>query len=176
MSKKQKYTLKQIKTKTTDKLFKNLEVLYELFKRNLTLYKTYKALEDQEYVEMFISMFRSPIWDVTSTNLFKSGLKSTCVPDIKSKDNVDDHFIQRIKAAKFLFEIFYENPKTTFVSFLNFLIKYGSTIALTKKEHNLVTSTAKKNKELMNYQIYESCGVEIPGLNELLQSLEIEST
>jgi hypothetical protein len=119
-------------------------------------------------------MFRSPIWDVTSAPLFKSGLKSTCVTDIKSKDNVDDHFIQRVKAAKFLFEIFYENPKTTFVSFLNFLIKYGSTIALTKEEHNLVTSTAKKNKELMNYQIYESCGIEIPGLSELLQSLEIE--
>ena len=173
MSKKQKYTLKQIKTKTTDKLFKKLEVLYELFKRNLTLYKKYKALEDQEYVEMFISMFRSPIWDVTSTNLFKSGLKSTCVTDIKP---VDDHFIQRIKAAKFLFEIFCENPKTTFVSFLNYLVKYGSTVALTKEEHTRVTHAAKKTKEVMNFQIYESCGVEIPGLNELLQSLEIEST
>jgi len=171
MLKKQKYSLKEIKTKTTDKLFKKLEVLYELFKRNLTLYKKFKALEDQEYVEMFISMFRSPIWDVTLAPLFKSGLKSTCVTDTKP---VDDHFIQRIKAAKFLFEIFCENPKTTFVSFLNFLIKYGSTVAMTKEEHTLVTNAAKKNKEAMNYQIYESCGIEIPGLSELLQSLEIE--
>ena len=44
MSKKQKYTLKEIKTKATDKLLKKLEVLYDLFKRNLTLYKKYKTL------------------------------------------------------------------------------------------------------------------------------------
>jgi hypothetical protein len=172
MSKKQKYTLQKIKSETTELQFKKLEVLYDLFKKNVSIYNQYKKLDDKDYLNFFVSTFRSPIWDISSANIFKTGLKSNKVLD-GEESLVEDHFIQRSKASRLLFENFSENPSLSFISFVNLLVKYGSTIILTKEEHSEVSKAAKKDKEAYNHELYENCNVEVVGLQELLVSLGI---
>lgn len=173
MSKKHKYSLQKIKSETTDLQFKKLEVLYDLFKKNVSIYNQYKNLEDPIHLNFLVSTFRSPIWDISSANIFKTGLKSNKVLD-GDENTVEDHFIQRAKASKLLFESFSKNPSLSFVSFVNLLIKYASTIVLTKDEHSEVTKLAKRNKDSYNWQLYENCGVEIVGLKELITSFIVE--
>lgn len=166
MSKKEKYTLEQIKQNTTNLQYKKIEVLYDLFRNNVSNYKHYKSLDDKTYLDFFTSTFRSQIFDVSSAKIFKTGFKSTKAVDVKN--TVEDHFIQRAKTSKFIFESFCEKPKLSFISFVNILISHASTVVLTKEEHNLVTLEAKKNKDKFNYELYESCNITIPQLYDFL--------
>jgi hypothetical protein len=51
--------------------------------------------------------------------------------------------------------------------FVVFLVEYGSTVAITKEEHQVVTTRAKNTTDL-NYELYEQCGIVIEGLDKMI--------
>jgi hypothetical protein len=80
---------------------------------------------------------------------------------------VHDHFIQRKHAMKILFEKLSDDNDMTLDEFIVFLVEYGSTVAITKEEHQVVTIRAKNTTDL-NYELYEQCGIVIEGLDKMI--------
>lgn len=122
-----------------------------------------KIKGDKKLLRKFCVRNRNPIWDLTNTKYFKTGLKS--LKSENSNDLVDDHFIQRSKAMFLIFEEIEKKPNITVEEFLFLLKKYCSTVQITKEEHVLVSLYAKQNPDFYNYESYLACGVKIPELN-----------
>jgi hypothetical protein len=66
-----------------------------------------------------------------------------------------------------LFEKLSEDRGMTLDEFIVFLVDYGSTVAITKEEHQVVTMRAKNTTDL-NYELYEQCGIIIEGLDKMI--------
>jgi hypothetical protein len=125
----------------------------------------YNEVRDNDILSYrFCSRNRSQLWDLTTVNYFKTGLKSQKL--IESNGNkVDDHYIQRVKSTKIIFELLRENPDLSVDEFIILVKRYVSTVLLAKDEHMKITTYVKKTDK-MNYMAYEEVGIVIPGLKE----------
>ena len=148
--------LQLIKIEETLKDFKSLLIRYREIK------------DDQVLLKLFFTRNRNPIWDITNINFFKTGLMSEQAKSAPKKDLVDDHFIQRTKAMKFIFSELDKDENMNLETFIGLLKKYCSTVKITKTEHIKITQTAKKNPEYLNYESYLLCGINVVGLSSIL--------
>lgn len=123
---------------------------------------------DDEKLKLFFTRNRNPIWDITNTKFFWTGLKSEKGKNLQNKELVDDHFIQRSKSLKFVFEEMEKNSDMDLNTFISLVKKYCSTVKLTKEEHNIVTQFAKKNPTYLNYEAYSACNIRVDGLSDFI--------
>ena len=134
-----------------------------IFKCQIDLYDSIK--NDPDDLDNFFSLNRNPLFDLTNISYFRTGLESQGVID--GGKPVHDHFIQRKYAMKILFEKLSKNKNMTLDEFVVFLLEYGSTVAITKEEHQVVTMRAKNTTDL-NYELYERCGIIIEGIDKMI--------
>jgi len=158
----------------------------QLLKISETL-KDYKALlprylevrDNFELLFEFCKRQRSTIWDL---NMFKTGLLSEAVMEAKVLNKTlpknkkikitEEHVVNRTLTAKIVFDFLVKNPSMSMDEFVEIMSKYGSTIKLTKKEHDLLP---KKTKGFHKKTIsdYEDNGIIVPGLTEHIEYLNL---
>jgi len=119
--------------------------------------------------DMFLSRNRNPLFDMTNTKFWETGLSSNGAKYTIGK-KVKDHYIPRKLAMGFIMDALVLNPNMSVDDFIVLCKKYASTVNLTQEEHNLVTSMAK-NTGKPNYEFYSSCGIIIEGLDELIVNI-----
>ena len=119
--------------------------------------------------DMFLSRNRNPLFDMTNTKFWETGLSSNGSKFYGVK-KVKDHYIPRKLAMGYIMDELVLNPNMSVDDFIVLCKKYASTITLTEEEHKLVTSTAK-NTGRPNYEFYSSCGIIIEGLDELIVNI-----
>lgn len=151
------------KVRLNKKQIKKIELTLNIFKSQVNLYNSIK--NDTELSDIFFSLNRNPLFDLTDISYFRTGLSSEGVKN--GGKIVHDHYIQRKKAMKILFDTLSENKNMKLEEFVTFLCKYGSTVAITKEEHQIVTMKAK-NTNVLNYELYEQCGIIIEGLDQII--------
>ena len=144
----------------------NIEETLEDFKVLLIRYRSIKNSETK--LKQFFVRNRNPIWDITNCKYFKTGLMSESAKNIPLTQLVDDHYIQRSKAMKFIFSELDKDEDMSIDKFILMLKKYCSTVKLSKDEHSKVTVVAKKNPTYLNYESYLACGIQIEGLSDLM--------
>jgi hypothetical protein len=144
----------------------NIEETLEDFKTLLSRYRKLKG--DELKLRQFFVRNRNPIWDVTNCKFFKTGLMSESSKNIPLTQLVDDHYIQRSRAMKFIFSELDKDENMTIEKFILLLKKYCSTVKLTKDEHIKVTTVAKQNPSYLNYESYLACKIQIDGLSDLM--------
>ena len=146
-----------------DAQIKKIDMTLKIFKSQIDLYESIKI--DPTDLDNFFSLNRNPLFDLTNISYFRTGLESESVTN--GGKPVHDHFIQRKYAMKILFEKLSEDKDMTLDEFIVFLVDYGSTVAITKEEHQVVTMRAKNTTDL-NYELYEQCGIIIEGLDKMI--------
>ena len=140
-----------------------INLTLDIFKCQIGLYDSIK--NNPNKLDAFFSLNRNPLFDLTGISYFRTGLESDGV--IAGGKPVHDHFIQRKQAMKILFDKLSKNKDMTLDDFIVFLVEYGSTVAITKEEHQVVTMRAKNTTKL-NYELYEQCGIVIEGLDKMI--------
>ena len=155
-----------MRTTLNDNQLSNIEETLEDFKVLLERYRSVKNSETK--LKQFFVRNRNPIWDITNCKYFKTGLISESAKNIPITQLVDDHYIQRSKAMKFIFSELDKDEDMSIDKFIVILKKYCSTVKLSKDEHSKVTVVAKKNPTYLNYESYLSCGILIEGLSDLM--------
>jgi hypothetical protein len=149
---------------------KQLIRVEETLKDFICLIPRYREVKDnEELYDMFLSRNRNPLFDLTNTKFWDTGLVSDNAK-IKGVKTVKDHYIQRKIAMGIIMEKLSENPNMTADDFVILCKKYASTITITNEEHTKVTSMAK-NKGVPNYELYETCNITIGGLKDLISNL-----
>lgn len=143
-----------------------IEETLEDFKVLLRRYRSIK--NDETKLRQFFVRNRNPIWDITNCKYFKTGLLSEEAKNTSLIDLVDDHYIQRSKAMKFIFSELDKDEDMGINRFIELLKKYCSTVKLSKDEHSKVTVVAKKNPTYLNYESYLACKIQIDGLSDLM--------
>jgi hypothetical protein len=146
----------------------NIEETLEDFKALLPRYRSLKDYETKS--KQFFVRNRNPIWDITNCKYFKTGLMSEDAKDLPLTQLVDDHYIQRSKAMRFIFSELDRDENMTMEKFISLLKKYCSTVKLSKEEHSKVTVVAKQNPTYLNYESYLACKIQINGLSDLMLS------
>lgn len=146
-----------------------LEKIKETLEDFKVLLKRYREVKtDESKLRIFLVRNRNPVWDISQAKFFETGLVSDSLKNQKLTDAVDDHYIQRSRAMKFIFSEIEKNENMNVTEFIHCLKKYCSTVKLTKEEHQKVTKFAKNNPSYLNYEIYLVCGIEVKGLSELI--------
>jgi len=158
------------------KNYEKLFVLYYDFQDKRPRYEANR--ENAEVIGILNGFNRSPLFDVTTTKFFKTGLRSNEAKKLKDrgytfkdKKFTYEHPINRTLAAKFIMEELCENPRMSIVEFCYLVRKYCSVVVLTKVEHNLVTKRIKEHEGKLSIQLYKENGIEIPGLYECVNKL-----
>ena len=130
----------------------------------------YREVHGNEMLmDMFLSRNRNPIFDLSNIKMFKTGLQSNgSLSETNKKLKTEDHYIQRKKGMKHIFDYMMARPNIGYDEFVGLLIKYISTVTLTKEEHRRVTALAKKNKDKYNFELYSLCGIVVEGLNDII--------
>lgn len=146
----------------------NIEETLEDFKVLLTRFRSIKG--DENKLKQFFVRNRNPIWDITNCKFFKTGLMSESAKNKELSELVDDHFIQRSKAMRFIFFELDRDENMEVDKFIQILKKYCSTVKLSKDEHSKVTVVAKQNPTYLNYESYLACKIQIDGLSDLMLS------
>ena len=146
-----------------DSQIKKIDMTLNIFKSQIDLYESIKS--DPTDLDNFFSLNRNPLFDLTNISYFRTGLESESVTN--GGKPVHDHFIQRKRAMKILFVKLSEDRGMTLDEVIVFLVDYGSTVAITKEEHQVVTMRAKNTTDL-NYELYEQCGIIIEGLDKMI--------
>ena len=118
---------------------------------------------------MFLSRNRNPLFDMTGTKFWETGLSSNGVKSGGGK-KVKDHYIPRKLAMGFIMDELVSNPNMSVDNFIILCKKYASTVTLTEEEHSLVTLKAK-NTGRPNYEFYEYCGIIVEGLENLITDI-----
>jgi hypothetical protein len=144
----------------------NIQETLEDFKVLLSRYRKIKT--DGTKIKQFFVRNRNPIWDITNCKFFKTGLMSDNSKHVSTTQLVDDHYIQRSKAMKFIFSELDKDEDMGLDKFIPLLKKYCSTVKLTKDEHINVTKFAKQNPIYLNYETYLACNIQIDGLSDLM--------
>jgi len=152
-----------MKVRLSESQITKINLTLDIFKCQIELYNSIKT--DPNKLDAFFSLNRNPLFDLTGISYFRTGLESDGV--IAGGKPVHDHFIQRKQAMKILFDKLSKNKDMTLDEFIVFLVEYGSTVAITKEEHQVVTTRAKNTTKL-NYELYEQCGIVIEGLNKMI--------
>lgn len=151
--------------KLTDKQKLKIDMTLEMFKLLLPMYISVKG--DVDRFNFFCGSLRSQIYDIS---FFKTGLISEAAKN-KSIKRVDEHLFNRTLSCKIIFEKLEKNPNMNVEEFISLLVKYCSTIKLTKIEHDkLTTNTGGMYKK--TYSDYINCGILMEGLEEYINSLE----
>jgi len=157
-----------MKAKINQNQLSNIEETLEDFK---TLLPRYRSLKDDKIKsKQFFVRNRNPIWDITNCKFFKTGLMSEDAKDLPLTQLVDDHYIQRSKAMRFIFSELDRDENMSVEKFISILKKYCSTVKLSKEEHSKVTVVAKQNPTYLNYESYLACKIQINGLSDLMLS------
>ena len=152
-----RFTIQQ-KIEETLKDFKVLSVRYM------------EVMDNKEMLDLFLSRNRNPIFDLSTNKMFRTGLMSNEVIKMGTKTikgKVDDHFIQRKMAMKYIFDYIVSHPDIGYDEFESLLIKYTSTVRLTREEHDRVTKLAK-GTDKFNFDLYEQCGIIVEGLSHFI--------
>jgi hypothetical protein len=144
----------------------NIEETLEDFKVLLARYRSVKDCEVKS--KQFFVRNRNPIWDITNCKFFKTGLISQSAKNVPLTQLVDDHYIQRSKAMRFIFSELDKDENMEVSKFIQILKKYCSTVKLSKDEHSKVTVVAKRNPTYLNYESYLACKIQIDGLSDLM--------
>jgi hypothetical protein len=144
----------------------NIEETLEDFKVLLTRYRSIKGNETK--LKKFYVRNRNPIWDVTNCKYFKTGLMSEDAKNTPLTKQVDDHYIQRSKAMRFIFSELDKDEDMSVDRFIELLKKYCSTVVLSKDEHSMVTVIGNKNPTYLNYESYLACKIQVDGLSDLM--------
>jgi len=155
-----------MKTKLNDNQLSNIKETLEDFKVLLYRYRSIK--DDDAKLRQFFVRNRNPIWDITNCKFFKTGLMSESAKNLPLTQLVDDHYIQRSKAMKFIFFELDNDENMSLDKFIVLLKKYCSTVKLSKDEHSRVTVVTKKNPTYLNYESYLSCNIHVDGLSDLI--------
>jgi len=142
----------------------------ETLKDFLCLIPRYLEVKDNpKLYDMFLSRNRNPLFDMTGTKFWETGLLSEGAKNTNGK-KVKDHYIPRKIAMGFIMDELVNNPKMSVNDFIILCKKYASTVKLTEEEHNLVTLKAK-NTGRPNYEFYSSCGIFIEGIDNLITNI-----
>ena len=157
-----------MRTTLNNNQLSNIKETLEDFKVLLARYRSVKDSETK--LRQFFVRNRNPIWDVTNCKYFKTGLMSESAKNIPLTQLVDDHYIQRSKAMKFIFSELDKDEDMGVDKFIALLKRYCSTVKLSKDEHRKVTVVAKKNPTYLNYESYLACKIKIDGLSNLMLS------
>jgi hypothetical protein len=164
------------KLEMAQKNYEKLFVLYYDFQDKRPRYEANR--ENAEVIGILNGFNRSPLFDVTTTKFFKTGLRSNEAQKLWDEglrfgDRVFtyEHPINRTLAAKFIMEELCENPRMSIVEFCYLVREYCSVVVLTKVEHNLVTKRIKEHEGKLSIQLYKENGIEIPGLYECVNKL-----
>ena len=152
-----------MKVRLSESQITKINLTLDIFKCQIELYNSIKT--DPNKLDAFFSLNRNPLFDLTGISYFRTGLESDGV--IAGGKPVHDHFIQRKQAMKILFDKLSKNKDMTLDDFIVFLVEYGSTVAITKEEHQVVTMRAKNTTNL-NYELYEQSGIVIEGLDKMI--------
>jgi hypothetical protein len=159
----------------SEKLMKKISMSLELYKSSLSLYKRYKDTPELE--KMFRSLSRNPLFDVTGTMYFQTGAYSNSAWRQRKDRSLltKDHFFQRTKALKELFETLMENPNMSTEEYIEFLRSCCSTVFLTKIQHAEVNLVAKQRPTWTNHKIYNFLGIKFHNnaLNEFIKTNKI---
>ncbi len=115
---------------------------------------------------MFLSRNRNPLFDMTGTKFWETGLSSNGAKSTNGK-KVKDHFIPRKLAMGYIMDALVSNPNMSVDVFIVLCKRYASTVTLTEEEHNLVTVRAK-NSGRPNHEFYSSCGIIVEGIDFIL--------
>ena len=134
------------------------------FKCLLVRYREVKG--DELLLKEFCSRNRNPLFDITTINYFRTGLRSKGLFE-NGGEFTHEHFIPRVKSVEIIFGELDKNPDMDVETFINLIKKYVSTILLTKDEHKRITLLTK-GTGVMNYVMYEQAGIEVPGLEEYI--------
>ena len=132
------------------------------FKCLLIRYREVK--NDELLLKEFCSRNRNPLFDITTINYFRTGLKSKGLIE-NGGEFTHEHFIPRVKSVEIIFGELDRNPDMNVETFIYLIKKYSSTILLTKEEHKRITLLTK-GTGVMNYLVYGQAGIEVPGLEE----------
>lgn len=126
--------------------------------------------EDKDLYDLFLSRNRNPLFDLTNTKFWETGLSSENALKSNSKI-VKDHYIPRKIAMGYIMDELVSNPNITLNQFISLCKKYSSTVNLTKEEHDMVTLMAK-NTGKCNYEFYSSCNIIIEGIDKVIPVLK----
>ena len=148
---------------------KQLIKVEETLKDFLCLVPRYLEVKDNDVLyDMFLSRNRNPLFDLTGTKFWHTGLSSNGVKG--GGKIVHDHYVPRKIAMGYIMDELSKNPTIGVDDFVLLCKKYASTISLTEQEHSLITLRAKKTGKC-NYEFYSECGIIIEGLDELVGEL-----
>ena len=157
-----------MRAKLNQNQLSNIEETLEDFKALLPRYRSLK--DDETKSKQFFVRNRNPVWDVTNCKFFRTGLMSEDAKDLPLDQLVDDHYIQRSKAMRFIFSELDRDENMSVEKFISILKKYCLTVKLSKNEHSKVTVVAKQNPTYLNYESYLACKIKIDGLSNLMLS------
>jgi hypothetical protein len=148
---------------------KQLVKVEETLKDFLCLVPRYLEVKGNDVLyDMFLSRNRNPLFDLTNTKFWYTGLSSNGVKG--GGKIVHDHYVPRKIAMGYIMDELCKNPFIGVDDFVLLCKKYASTISLTEKEHSLVTLRAK-NTGKCNYEFYSECGIIIEGLDKFVGKL-----
>jgi hypothetical protein len=119
--------------------------------------------------DMFLSRNRNPLFDLTTTKFWETGLMSNGAK-VSGVKVVKDHYVPRKIAMGYIMEELSVNPEMSLTDFVLLCKKYASTVCLSEDEHSLITIRAK-NTGKCNYEFYSECGIIIEGMDELVGNL-----
>lgn len=152
--------------------FKIEEKISETLKDYKCLIPRYTEVKNEpKLLNLFLSRNRNPIWDLSNNKIFITGLKSELLIESGGL-SVEDHFIQRTKANRLIFNKLESNPNMELNDFITLLKALISTVSITKEEHSIVTAYAKKH-DMLNYQAYKPLNIVVKGLDDFLSSKNI---
>lgn len=146
----------------SDTLMKKFEEALICYKAVLDRFSELKY--DRDQMRIFLSLNRNPLFDLTGTKRFKTGLISSSAKNNPHSPTSNDHFIQRSKGLEYILREIQKHPDMEVVEFISLVVKYSSTVVLTKDEHKMVNSYARRNPSMTNVKIYNKLGIKIPGL------------
>jgi hypothetical protein len=148
---------------------KQLVKVEETLKDFLCLVPRYLEVKGNDVLyDMFLSRNRNPLFDLTNTKFWYTGLSSNGVKG--GGKIVHDHYVPRKIAMGYIMDELCKNPFIGVDDFVLLCKKYASTISLTEQEHSLVTLRAK-NTGKCNYEFYSECGIIIEGLDKFVGKL-----
>ena len=149
---------------------KQLVKCNETLKDFVCLIPRYLEVKDNdELYDMFLSRNRNPLFDLTTTKFWETGLMSNG-SKVSGVKVVKDHYVPRKIAMGYIMEELSVNPEMSLTDFVLLCKKYASTVCLSEDEHSLITIRTK-NTGKCNYEFYSECGIIVEGLDELVGNL-----
>ena len=148
----------------TEKAMLNIHEAFECYKTLLHRYLEVK--DDPKALKRFLKMNRNPLFDITGSKYFNTGLMSKAALNCEKCERSKDHFIQRTKALRYILRDMVNDRHMSLEKFISLVKKYSSTVIITKDEHRRVTTYGRQNPEMTNVKIYKKLKIKIDGLGQ----------